>query len=291
MKTTSLRISAPGLIGLLVATSSIAHAQLPFRPIYDAPANTQEEQQLNWLFTQARAASTSVAPGPNAGYQRRQISVELAAELESFAAGHTNSAWTPGVRLWLAGRAQLRCAYSAAMNHFGEVWVETAGVPNRTARQMAREATGGLAVSLALAGRLNELDALEQEALRVGSPPVGNDWARASEIRAWARKHPTLAYKCGLYCLDQLGRLTQPGQFESRDIINVASSTNGFTAADLVQIAAGVGLRMHAALLNTPTNLRCRASFTSIPNISLSCANGVAAFMVFMTQQLSVGDG
>ena len=86
------------------------------------------------------------------------------------------------------------------------------------------------------------------------SPP-GNDWGWAMEMRAWVRKHPTESFKCGLYCLDQLGRLTQPGQFLPKDITETESSTNGFTAADLVNIGTKAGLRVRAAVLADTNNL------------------------------------
>src|SRR5206468_6638759 len=100
----------------------------------------------------------------------------------------------------------------------GQARATVRGLPGIPARQMGGEALGGLATSLALAGRLTELDALEEDVRQLGSYPAGSEWERAMEMRAWARKHPTLAYKCGLYCLDQLGRLTQPGQFQSKEI-------------------------------------------------------------------------
>src|SRR5439155_17744946 len=77
MKTTSLPNACPFLTTLFLSVSFLAQAQLPFRPLYDAPANAEERQQLNSLFSQARAASASVAPGPDAGFQRRQIAIEL----------------------------------------------------------------------------------------------------------------------------------------------------------------------------------------------------------------------
>jgi len=106
MKTTLLPNAGSFLITSFLSVSFLAQAQLPFRPLFDAPANADEQQQLNSLFSQARAASASVAPGPDTGFQRRQIANELNNELESFVAGHTNSAWTPSVRLWLGRNAQ-----------------------------------------------------------------------------------------------------------------------------------------------------------------------------------------
>src|SRR6266550_3348499 len=108
----------------------------------NAPANADEQQQLNSLFSQARAASANVSPGPHAGFQRRQIAIELNNELESFVSGHTNSAWTPSVRLWLARSAQLRSGYSEALDHYGRVWATARGLTNVVAIQMAHEAGG-----------------------------------------------------------------------------------------------------------------------------------------------------
>jgi hypothetical protein len=255
MKTASRPNAGSFLIGSFFFVGFLAQAQLPFKPLGDAPANVEDQQQLNSIFRQARDASSRVSPGPNAGFQRRQITGELNNELERFVASHTNSAWTPGVRLWLARNAQLRSSYLRAMDHYDKVWAATRGSTDRAARQTAGEAMGGLGKLLALAGRLAELDALEDDARQLRAHPAGSEWARALEIRAWARKHPAQAYKCGLYCVDQLGRLTQPGQFQSQAITETESSVNGFTAADLVQIAAGAGLHMHAAFLNNLTNL------------------------------------
>lgn len=242
-------------LGIFCWVASLAQGQLPFRPLYEAPANAVEAQHLNALWSQARAAAASVPPGPDAGLQRRQIGIELNHELESFVASHTNSAWTPGLRLWLARRRQMQSAYAQSLAHYSEAWVAARAVPGAAARQLAGHALGGLARALGLAGRLAELDALEAEARQMGVPAVGSEWAQALELRAWARKHPTKAYKCGLYCLDQLGRLTQPGQFQSRAITETPSWVDGFTAADLVQIAAGAGLRVQAAWLSLATEL------------------------------------
>src|SRR6266576_2404767 len=152
MKTALLPNAGPFVILSFLSVSFLAQAQQPFRPLHDAPANADEQQQLNSLFVQARAASASVAPGPEAGFQRRQIAIELNTELEGFVASHTNSAWGPGVRLWLARNAQLRSSYLRAMDHYEQAWATVRGLSGIPARQMGCEALGGLATSLALAG-------------------------------------------------------------------------------------------------------------------------------------------
>jgi YD repeat-containing protein len=118
------------------------------------------------------------------------------------------------------------------------------------------DAGGTLAKLLALTGQIGELDLLlaRFRQIRNGLPMMG-DWKWATEMRAWVRRHPNEAYKCGLYCLDQLGRLTQPAQFIPKNITETDSSTNGFTAADLLTVAGRVGLRVHAALLGDTNDL------------------------------------
>ncbi len=231
-------------------------ASVGLKPLGDWAVDPAETQELNDTFAQAKNASASIQPGADAPAQRRAIEIELNGELESFLARHPNSAYGPSVRLLLARVYQLRCAYSAAMDHYRQVWQTVKGAPDSTAQGMARQAAGGLAKLLALTGRLDELDALTAEVRQLyGKGSLGSEFNWAMEMRAWARKHPTEAYKCGLYCLDQLGRLTQYGQFRPKDITETESSTNGFTAADLVNIGTRAGLRLRAAMLTDTNNL------------------------------------
>jgi hypothetical protein len=224
----------------------------------DGPVSTVEAQEaleLESRFALARVATASVAPGASAGFQRRQIANELAGELEAFVATHSESSWTPGVRVWLARNAQARAAYGAAIEHYGQAWLAARGLTNVAALRLAHEAGGALAKLLVLTGRLAEYDGIEAEARRSGFGVAGGEWHWAREMRSWAQQRPVDAFKCGLYCLDQLGRLTQPGEFVQQDITETPSSTNGFTAAELVQIAGRVNLRVYAAMLSNPTNL------------------------------------
>ncbi|HYV30030.1 MAG TPA: cysteine peptidase family C39 domain-containing protein, partial [Candidatus Binatia bacterium] len=231
-------------------------SQAGLKPIGDWAVDPAETQELNDKFAAARSASASVQPGPDAGAQRRAIEAELNNELESFLTNHTNSAYGPSVRLFLARVYQLRSGYSQAMDHYRLVWGAVKGSPDATAEGMARETVGGLAKLLALTGRLEELNALEAETRRLyGNVLSSSDWTWAMGMRAWATRHPTEGYKCGLYCLDQLGRLTQYEQFRPKDITETESSPNGFTAADLAQIGTRVGLRVRAGLLSDPAKL------------------------------------
>ncbi|HEX9254767.1 MAG TPA: hypothetical protein VF938_04455, partial [Candidatus Angelobacter sp.] len=137
--------------------------QAGLKPIGDWAVDPAETQELNDKFAAARSASASVQPGPDAGAQRRGIEMELNNELESFLSSHTNSAYGPSVRLFLARVYQLRSGYSEAMDRYRQVWGAVKGSTDATAQAMAWQAAGGLARLLALTGRIGELDALEGE--------------------------------------------------------------------------------------------------------------------------------
>jgi hypothetical protein len=171
--------------------------------------------------------------------------------LESFVAGHTNSAWAPGIRAWLARNAELRSGYTTALDHYGRVWDAVKGSNDRTALGLASDAAVHLARLLALTGRMEELDTLEAETSAIAGRQVPPTlWSWAHEMRLWARKHPNEAYKCGLYCLDQLGRIAQPGAFSTREIVETFSASNGLSATELLQIGSRAGLQVEAVMLN-----------------------------------------
>ncbi len=227
-----------------------AHAQLPIEPVGDSPTAAAEGQELTQLFTLTRVAASRIVPGPDAAFQRRQMADELDNELESFVTNHSTSVWTPSVHLWLARKSQLRLSYSAAMDHFAQAWTQIRDSQVPAVQHLRIEASGGLAKLLALTGRLAELNELEAQAgINEAEGSSFRDWGWALEMRAWVQKHPDEAYKCGLHCLDQLGRLTQLGEFKPKAIVETASTTNGFSAAELVAVATRAGLRVHAARL------------------------------------------
>jgi len=116
---------------------------------------------------------------------------------------------------------------------------------------MSGLAVNALAKVLVMTGRVAEADALEAEVAGLSpAPPLGPDWFWAKEFKRWIKRNPQDAFKCGLYCLDQIGRLTQAGQFLPKDIVETVSTPEGFSAAELVQIGSRAGLQVRAVSLN-----------------------------------------
>jgi hypothetical protein len=202
------------------------------------------------------AAADAIVPGDDASAQRGAIDNLLRQELESFLATNPASAYAPSLHVLLGDKALMRCGYSLAMDHFAAAFDSVVGSPDPTAIDITHEASGKLAKLLALTGRIADFDALQSQAAQEGPAGAsGYDWGWAMEMRSWVVRHPNETYKCGLYCLDQLGRIAQPGQFVPKNVLEVESSTNGFTAADLVALGTSAGLRVHAAVLSNTNGL------------------------------------
>lgn len=238
------------------ASSQTPLEKAGIKPIGDWSVDPAETQELNQIYATALSAANSIPAGPDWSVQRHAVNNALREQLESFLVEHPNSAYGPGVHVSLGRQAVRVYSYSLAMSHYQKAFDTASGSADRTAIAIALEAGGGLAKLLALTGQIPELDALVAQAMQIRrGHPMGGDWKWASEMRRWVLKHPTEAYKCGLYCLDQLGRLTQPGQFFPKNITETPSSTNGFTAADLLGIAGRVGLSVHAAVITDTNNL------------------------------------
>jgi RHS repeat-associated protein len=246
-KATSKAVSAPD-------SSRLRQARI--RPVGDWQVDPIETRYLNSLFQAATVAANSIAPSPQAAGQRWAIDSELRVELENYVATNAASAYAPSLHVWLGHRARQRSAYSLAMDHYSQVWNLLAASSEPSAKAMAQEAGGALAKLLALTGRIEEFDALEAQAAQLAlGHPTSSEWRWAREIRTWVTKLPSEAFKCGLYCLDQLGRQTQSGQFLPKNITETESSINGFAAADLLSIGAKAGLRVHAAILANSSGL------------------------------------
>ena len=73
-------------LGERTSRTNKATLKLPLagiRAVGDWAVDPAETRQLNDLFAQARAASASLQPGPDAPARRRAIEIELNSELES----------------------------------------------------------------------------------------------------------------------------------------------------------------------------------------------------------------
>jgi YD repeat-containing protein len=167
--------------------------------------------------------------------------------LENWVAQHTNSAWSAGLGLYIAGDEAVSVAYAFAAQHYEAVWELTKNAVESPSTGMAIEASTMLARLYSLTGRFDKLADLESA---VTNSPLkriyGLHWSRAKELARWAQFYPGDAYKCGLYCLDKLTRTAFPGQFVPANILEQTSSANGWSAAELITLAGQYGETVEA---------------------------------------------
>ncbi len=226
-------------------------------PMDSQPIDPLDTQQLDGIFATALTNASLIPPGTDDASQGRSVDNGMRSELETFVADHPNSAWTPAVRNFLGRGDLLRSGYTHALNHYRRAWLALKGSWNSAGQGLQREATAGLAKSLILNGRLDEFDALLPEMGKmVETGPVGVEWRWALKMREWAKQNPAEYSKCGILCLDQLGRLTQSGSYISKAVLTSIPPTNGFTVADLVNMGRKAGLRVRAV---------STADFTTLP--------------------------
>lgn len=221
----------------------------PLRPRGDAAQEEEQARELIQIFDATRAAYVQAGDRENSAAQRRQIKLEWARELEQFLQNHRGSPYDADICLELGKAANVRSAYAKAISYYSRAWDATKDADDEPSPAMALEAAGELARLLAATGKLDLLDDLENEMRQRNKPPVGRGWWWALEVKGIARANPADYYKCGLWSLDKLGRLTQVGGFNSREIVETESSPNGFTAADLLSVANRAGLNANAVFV------------------------------------------
>ena len=215
-----------------------------------ASLDEAEAVQLRGLYGATQDALNAIRSGPDKPAQEVAVQSALLGELESWTQDHPNSSWTPGIRLQLAHASKMASRYSKALQYYSEVWEAAKGRRDDPAVGVAMDASGSLAKLLVLSGRIAECEALEEDVLaNNGEIPPTTDWAWALELKAFLKKHPTEGYKCGIYALDQLARLSQPGVIAPPTILESESSHAGLSATELVAIGQKAGMRVQAAML------------------------------------------
>jgi len=217
------------------------------RPAPNSAIDAEESAKLSEVFRLSQEAVQAIPQSAEDwGARVRGIEWERRVALEAFLKDHPNSTWAPHVHLRIGKTTALRLNYASAIEHLAASWQQTKNFTDEPGPQIAAEAAAGLAWLLAVTGRPAEFKALAQERWQNQPIPVSGSWGRALELVAFREKYPADAYKCGIYCLDQLGRLTQEGQFDSVALSETVSQPDGFSIADLIRIGAGTGLKVRA---------------------------------------------
>ncbi len=133
------------------------------------------------------------------------------------------------------------------MEHWDQAWAGLKDVPDGPLKQAADSALVNQAHLLASLGRLDDLRVLFKE--QVGRT-FQNDflsmmWGRTREAAFHMGRRPEIAYKCGVYALNNVAK-----ELTGRNVGSIAllpSSLQGFTLAQLQEIATRHQLPLRAA--------------------------------------------
>lgn len=218
----------------------------PILPKGDSALSDLEAGELSDLFTEADQAYDRVPFGT----EKHAIKTGLMDSLEAFLTNRVHSSYGTAIHIELGLNHQGLGHYATALTHYAAAWAAVKDSEQEPAATLAIQASNGLAELLALTGRLDELDALAAAVrAKLRREPSGAGWREALAMSRWAKRSPGEAYNCGLLCVAQLGRLTVPGQFSGDVFASTSAGPNGFSAAELVTIAAQAGLGIRAAWL------------------------------------------
>jgi len=215
-------------------------------PVSEVALDQAETDQLLAIYAEAEAALRPYQGNLRAGAERRAVRLAWARALEDFVGEHPEGAWTPGVRLVLAEEHGRRLTYSKALSGFRDAYEATRQREDAASRRIAQESARQLARLLAVTGETDALRALVAAETAKDAERVKQTWFQALEIAAWNARYPNEAYKCGLQCLHQLARLTQPDDFDPLKVFLRPSSPRGYTIAELLTAAREARIRAQA---------------------------------------------
>lgn len=180
-------------------------------------------------------------------YQSRAEADDFSA-LEEFVHANPHSAWTPSLWFELGAEYYNTGWYSKSLDAWRTAWPLLKSESAPAAKALADRAAGELAYMLARLGRTSELAALLDEVkdrVFTGSATEKIDGAKEG---LWTMQHrPESAFKCGPYALDSI--LTAQGPLKAHNILirNEASSTNGCSLMQVVNLSRELGMNYQMA--------------------------------------------
>jgi YD repeat-containing protein len=225
-------------------------AWLGDRPIVakgDSALSDQEADELSELYAHAEAAYQR-APSEAA---KEGVRIGLVNSLEGFLTNHVNSSYNPAIHSELADYYRPSGYFSRALDHWGKAWQECATYQEGNGRNLADRALVRRASLLASLGRLEELVPLlkAQKGRILSEPHLAQIWVRTTEAVYHMERQPGIAYKCGVYALNNVARKLIGRTFAT--IGEQSSTLSGFSLASLTELARQHELGL-AAAFRTP---------------------------------------
>jgi RHS repeat-associated protein len=210
-------------------------------PVSQTPVKEADFERLRGIFQRQQL---TVRP---ASQPTPQMVAQEVADMESFINGNPASAYIPSLRLELAGHYRSDGHFTRALDHWTKAWEECAAYTDGVGRNIADHALVKQASLLASLGRLESLNSLikSQRGRVFSEPHLAQIWARTVEAAYHMEHEPGIAYKCGVYALNNVSRRLKGHGFGG--IAEQQSAITGFSLASLDELNSKFQLGLRAA--------------------------------------------
>ena len=189
-----------------------------------------------------RAGDEGVDARPAATARRRLKLDQEVVALEAFLKAYPESAWSPSIMAMLGRHYRNTGRYSLALERWEECYLAVRAGQTQAARRVGDFAYAHLTRLLASLGRTVELGALfkAEDGRSIRPAYLAQMVWETREAYARMLKHPEVAYKCGVYALNNAARVLK-GENDI-GIVRQDSRTSGFALAELARLARERGL-------------------------------------------------
>jgi hypothetical protein len=211
----------------------------PVHPLFNTPEMDAEALVLQEILFTVREIERLTGAMPHA------VLSAFAAELEEFMAAFPESPYAPALHVELGRWYRISGRYTLALEHWSAAWEICGDFQEGYGKLLADHALVHASSLLASLGRLEELEPLiETYRFRImAEPHLAQIWRRTAEAVYHMKKKPGIAYKCGVYALNNVARHLQGRRVGG--LSEIPSPESGFTLAELAAFSAefkiGVG--------------------------------------------------
>jgi RHS repeat-associated protein len=159
--------------------------------------------------------------------------------LEGFMASYADSPWIPSLRANLGRYYFEHGLYTKALQNWDMAWKSTKDATNGPAKQVADFTLAYWTHLLASLGRIDTLKSLLQQTRgrEFSSKPLQQIFNQSKEGYRMMHADPGVCFKCGTFALANAARAMGTNSAGSDDIMQLPSPPEGFSMAELVQIA------------------------------------------------------
>jgi len=200
-------------------------------------AHTVFSRRLVWVGDQPPSAAETRAILTALRSEGPASSTRLADEerclnaLAQFVTAHPESAWTPSARSILARYYRANGRYTLALEQWQSAWKATKDFANGDGKNVADDTFAYWTRLLASLGRLEQLQALYQEAEgRVfDGGPLQQMVNATREAMGTMKRSPGISYRCGTFSLANVAQVIKGKNFRSERIEKAESPVGGFS--------------------------------------------------------------